>query len=321
MAIYKFYNVQLLPLDTEKTDFAGVEGYCKLFEKLNEQLLIVKEEKLGLASIAVKMAGEMKFAPFSIDVRSTGDSKIVYGRFLKFDQVDEVVETESGDLLFKSKGNSSSKRFSLEFVFEPKSHILAIQDTKGLPARNPLIEALYTLLEPYVIRHFKDYTLTIDELTNAQSIIEFFEAPKKGYKRYSGHVTFSNSDAFDHISEQQLKPVENELKDKNVGFWEAKYRSFKGSLMNDLPIQAKIQMLLATKYGNAEAAYQDENSEKQVYRMQDFPVRLSLNEKTQGVFDKALAVRNLIATAKQKSRASEDVVESLKQTLPEEDKE
>ncbi|EMH4146636.1 TPA: DUF4747 family protein [Providencia stuartii] len=303
MAIYKFYNIQLLPIDTKKVSEVGVDGYCRLFEALSNQVNACKENGDKLSSIAFPMRGEMFFAPYSITITTypskDGESRLVYGSFLKFDDVNEVVDTNSGELLYKSKGNSSSKRYDLEFVFDPEQHVMAIHHTAGLPTRNPLIEALKSILEGHAAELFKNHSLEIEELTAAESIKIFFEKNLLGIKSYDGYVTFSNSGSFDEFAESAIvKKAEKELKDKNVGKWSSKYSSFKGSLMSELPEQAKVQMVLAARYGNVEVSYTDENGEKHKYVMEDHPVREFYKEEKQlGRRSRAIEIKNLIVQA------------------------
>lgn len=318
MAIYKFYNIQLLPIKKSIPE-VGQEGYCKLFESVNNLIEECKANRTKLSSIAYKMRGEMFFSPFSISINEYDKAKhlrVIYGSFLKFDDVNVLVDTNSGKTEYKSKGNTSSKRYDLEFFFDPASHTLAIHDTKGLPARTPLIEALKDILNIHATKLYKEHSLEIEELTSADSIKEFFDLPKKGYKKYDGIVTFSNSDDFDEVIESELKAQEQELKDKSVAKWEATYKSFQNSVMKDLPNQAKIQMALATKYGNAEVTYLDENGHREKYRMENYPVReqLTLRE-YKGVKGKAIAVLGLIKRAIEKTRVAPGTIKSNKEFL------
>ncbi|MFO6502961.1 DUF4747 family protein [Serratia marcescens] len=307
MAIYKFYNIQLLPIDKDVKE-VGHEGYCRLFQSVSDLVKKCKLEKQKLSSIAVSMRGDMFFAPFDVtsyEYPGLNDNKvIVYGSFLKFDDVNELVDTNSGETEFKSKGNTSSKRYNLEFVFDPYKHILAINDTRGLPTRKPLISALMQILDSHAVNLFESHCLEIEELTSADSISEFLNAPKKGYKNYEGIVTFSNSDSFDDgLEMEMLVDAEKELKDKKVAKWVVNYKSFPKSVMNDLPVQAKVQMALATKYGNAEVSYLDEHGARQKYQMEDYPVREKLVEKDiRGRRNRAMEIKNLIIKAIKRTR-------------------
>lgn len=327
MAYFKFYNIQLLPMDTKKTKEVGVDGYCKLFNAIGEQISEIRHKGLKLSSIATKMRGEMYFAPFSVTIKEYPSSnkqipnKLVHGYFLKFDDVNELVDTESGKLEYRSKGNTSSKRFQLEFVFDPNNHIMAIHDTKGLPTKKPLITSLTDIFDGYAHRLFPEHNLEIEELTAADSVQEFFEEPKQGITSYSGKVTFSNSDEWDEYCNASLRPearqAEQELKELSVGKWETKYNAFKDSLMSDLPRTAKIQMMLATLYGNAEARYVSEDGTKKKYYMEDHPVREQLREKahSEGLLNRTIAIVRLIIKAKEKTRVSEDILTSNKNLL------
>ncbi|WP_275379798.1 DUF4747 family protein, partial [Xenorhabdus bovienii] len=82
-----------------------------------------------------------------------------------------------------------------------------------------MIDALDKILGYHAVKLFKDHSLEITELTSAASVIEFLNLPKKGYKSYSGYVTFSNSEDYDADLEGYLKSSvekEKELKEKNI---------------------------------------------------------------------------------------------------------
>ncbi|HEI8461866.1 TPA: DUF4747 family protein [Morganella morganii] len=312
MATFKFYNIQLLPMDRKKSSEVGVVGYCRLFSSVEKQLDTLRNEKKKLSSIAASLMGDMYFSAYSSSAYSypsDGENQyLIHGYFLKFDDVNTLVDTDSGKISYKSVGNTSSRRFQFEYVFDPSLHILAIQDTKGLPTRNALIGALNDVFEYHVNILFPNHSLEIIELTSAESIRDFFLVPKKGYQTYKGEVTFSNSDDFDFDSEDELRELaselELELKVNEVHKWEANYKSFKGHLMSDLPKNAKAQLILAAKYGNAEVSYKDNNNEMQKYKMEKYPVKERLNESNiaQGIKNRALSIKNLIIQANKKAK-------------------
>lgn len=324
MAIYKFYNIQLLPVEKDVKE-VGHEGYSRLFKSVGDLVKTCKDNQHKLSSIAVAMRGDMFFAPFSVtEFEYPGldnNKSVIYGSFLKFDDVNELVDTNSGETEFKSKGNTSSKRFNLEFVFDPYTHVLAINDARGLPTRKPLITALRQILDTHAVNLFKSHSLEIEELTSADSINDFLNAPKKGYKSYEGVVTFSNSDSYDDDIEMELVyEAEQELKDKRVGRWASNYKSFPKAVMNDLPDQAKIQMALATKYGNAEVTYLDEVGERKKYQMEDYPVRERLVEKRiKGNRERAIEIKNLIRMAIEKTRLRIKTIMGNKEFLDKKD--
>ncbi|MCL0015887.1 DUF4747 family protein [Providencia rettgeri] len=312
MATFKFYNIQLLPMDRKKDSEVGVTGYCQLFKSVEKQLEGLREEKQKLSSISAKLIGDMFFSTFSASTYSypaeEGKQYLIHGYFLKFDDVNTLVDTESGKVSYTSPGNNSSRRFQFEYVFDPNLHILAIQDARGLPTRNALIRSLNEVLGYHAIKLFPNHSLEIIELTSAESIRDFFLAPKKGYKTYKGEVTFSNSDDFDFDAEDELRELagelESELKTNEVHRWETEYRSFKDSLMNDLPKNAKAQLILAAKFGNAEVSYKDEHNELKKYKMEDYPVKERLQESgaAQGIKNRALDIKNLITLANRKAK-------------------
>ncbi len=163
MATFKFYNIQLLPVDRKKDSEVGVSGYCKLFESVEKQLETLREEKEKLSSVSAKLIGDMYFSAFSSSIYSypleNGEQYLIHGYFLKFDDVNTLVDTESGKISYTSSGNNSSRRFQFEFVFDPALHILAIQDTKGLPTRNALIKALKEVLGAHANNLFPYHSL------------------------------------------------------------------------------------------------------------------------------------------------------------------
>lgn len=311
MATFKFYNIQLLPTEFKTVKEVGATGYCKLFNSINKKVQEVKQSGDKLSSIAAELRGDMYFSIYSATEISYDDTnKLIHGYFLKFDDVDELLATDSGALKYKSTGNTCSKRHKFEFVFDPNIHVMAIQCKNGLPARKPLIEALFSLLDSHSHELYPSHCLDIEELTSADSINEFFNKPKKGITSFSGQVTFSNSDDFDDLLDDELRPlvkqVEKELKEKNVASWSSRYTSFKGYLMSDLPMAAKAQMCLAAMYGNATASYTDNNGKKQKYQMDDYPVKDSISDnKVIGNKARAFAIAALIPKAKEKTRIKE----------------
>ncbi|MDE9475383.1 DUF4747 family protein [Xenorhabdus bovienii] len=74
--------------------------------------------------------------------------------------------------------------------------------------------------------------------------------------------------------------------------------------MTDIPNDAKMQMLLATKYGNAEARYENDNGEDVKYHMDNSPVRETLGKYSQGILNRVIEIRNLIFRADKKTRAA-----------------
>ncbi|MDE1495705.1 DUF4747 family protein [Xenorhabdus bovienii] len=322
MAIYKFYNIQLLPVDNKEYSEVGADGYCKLFESLGRQTEVTKEQQAKLSSIAVKMRGGMFFAPFSSSVRGypagDGQKKIAHGYFLKFDNVNALIDTDSGEVQYRSKGNTSSRRVEFEFAFDPYMHILAIQHKPELPTSQPLIDALDKILGYHAVKLFKDHSLEITELTSAASVIEFLNLPKKGYKSYSGYVTFSNSEDYDADLEGYLKSSvekEKELKEKNIAQWKVIYKCFKSSLMSDIPDDAKVQMMLATKYGNAEARYKNNDNEEVKYQMENFPVREKLGKYKEGILNRIIEIKKLIDKANEKTKVAKNALLENKRLL------
>ncbi|MCP5351719.1 MAG: DUF4747 family protein [Chromatiales bacterium] len=143
---------------------------------------------------------------------------------------------------------------------EPRTHILAISKlsikTKSnrpqmrLMSGSGVINALETLLSPISEERFKNYVLSIHEMTSSESLDDVLNAD--GYKSIEAKVAFSNSDELiDAIADE----LESDLKQNNVHDAEIIQRSAKRSEMSGLTKTALAFLALATKHGNAVVRY------------------------------------------------------------------
>jgi hypothetical protein len=261
MARFKFYNVQLLPLDTGAHGNIGADGYKTVLSALSEITKKARTTK-KLEQISAPLRNSMFFSPFKIDIYSN----YAAGTFLKFDHIDAIRDLYTGDETMQVGEGLTSKRYSFDFLFDYSKHILAIRIGKGIPSREPLIDALNFIFTPIVESDFPKYTLRIAQLTSRESLDEVLKADS--YSRVDVQVTFSNSDEFD---EQMQKDLEKELKKKNVHDVHHIEKADKNAQMKDMSKVANALLRLATKHGNATVKYNKAEHTK-IYHMADFPV-------------------------------------------------
>ncbi len=135
MASFKFYNIQILPLD-KNDKMIGADGYKAVFSSLK---LKVDEylRKKNLFGISHNLRNDFFFAPESMTIRDD----IAYGTIMKYDNVEKVFGTLDDEEKYVSSGGDSSKKYLFRFVFDFNKHILAIEKGKGLPSVHVLTEA------------------------------------------------------------------------------------------------------------------------------------------------------------------------------------
>lgn len=266
MPKFKYYNVQLLPLDTNSTQNIGPAGYKLLLNSIWDSVRLAIKAK-HLESIAAPLRNDMYLVPFHVAV---GEDYAI-GQLLKFNHIDALRDLYTGDELQKIGQGVTNKRLTFDFVFDFKRHILAISRTPGLPSSRPLVEALAYLVEAQADEIFPQHTVRVIELTESESLEEVLRAD--GYKRVEVTVTFSNSE---ETEEEWERHLEQDLRDNNVHDVEHIERSDKNTHMNGMSEVARGLVGLATKYGNATIRYiKDQTSI--LYQMKDHPVMIDIN--------------------------------------------
>ena len=95
-----------------------------------------------LFKVAADLRNHFHFAPIEVNFNEV----LISGKFIKYDKVDIVIETLSRQEKYAATGIESSKVFEYRFVFDPKTHVLAIEDGTSLPSATPLIKALTQIL-------------------------------------------------------------------------------------------------------------------------------------------------------------------------------
>ncbi|HGA3039202.1 TPA: DUF4747 family protein [Serratia marcescens] len=309
MATYKYYNIQVLPL-TKKQKAIGAVGYTELFNNLNEKLQDVLSSQGDLRSIAVPLRNDFFFSPYEINVRED----MIYGKFLKFDKVDVVRKTISRVQTYAAGFGESSKIYEYRFVFDPVIHILAIEDSPSLPSANVLFVIFNELFKEARNELYKNYRMSVDELTSSASLDQVLKE-SKGYYSFRSEITFSNSNDFLDGLEELLEDVEAEMKDKGIDKLEHRESADKDSIMSDVSTNALIYAGLSCKFGNTEISYKDKSNKKKVFKMADFPVRVRISEsmrKRESVLDYYYDVKNSINLANNNARAGSGLLKKIR---------
>ncbi|MBF4296561.1 hypothetical protein EAY24_25280, partial [Vibrio anguillarum] len=87
MASFKYYNVQILPLDNNEK-MIGVEGYKSIFTSLKDKVDEYLKKK-NLLGISHNLRNDFFLSPESVFVRND----IAYGTIMKYDNVEKVFGT------------------------------------------------------------------------------------------------------------------------------------------------------------------------------------------------------------------------------------
>jgi hypothetical protein len=309
MAVFKYYNVQLLAIDTESHAEVGVEGYKRMFQELAARLQSAKEGK-ALERVSGDLINDFHFAPFKIEVKKD----YVQGMFIKYDKVEKVSNLYTDEDEFKGGRGSTSKRYDFWFLFDFKSHTLAIQAKVGLPSVNPLTKTLSEIFIPVSQELFPNYQISIHEMTSAQSLDKVFNADR--YRRVRVDVTFSNSADLDDALLGEAGLLEKDLKDKSVHSVEHIEKPAAGGFMSGLSKIAKPMLIVAARFGNADVNYQTDGKWSH-YHMKDHPVREEVVPLPKESHDNFMArVLQSIGVARQKTQVSSQVLDQLHNTFP-----
>ncbi|ELP3388005.1 DUF4747 family protein [Vibrio cholerae] len=295
MASFKYYNVQILPLENNGK-MIGVEGYKSIFTSLKDKVDEYLEKK-NLLGISHNLRNDFFLSPESVFVRDD----IAYGTIMKYDNVEKVFGTLDNQEKYVSSGGDSSKKYIFRFVFDFNKHILAIEKSKGLPSVGVLSEAIIDFLDAHRQAKFPEYKIHVIEMTNSESLVQVIQNAES-YKRVQVEVTFSNSEDWsDALEEEILKSVEQEMKDKQIDSLVHIEKAANKSVMSEPTKSAMAYLGLACKFGNASIRYKDKLGKTETYRMTDAPIVLPVKEregsKVKSELDFALDVKSSINKA------------------------
>ena len=270
MASFIVYNIQLLPADTKSTKEIGEEGYKALFAGLERETRDAYKNK-SLSNISFELINDAYFAPR----RTIVQRGYAYGEWLKYSRSDSVDDLYSNARLFEATSGTYpvANRFSFEYVFDYKTHRLAISESGGrLPS--PLIceRALLFIFESFAIKLFPNHVLTVNLISDSTELDQVL-ANAEGYKSVSATLTFPNG----HRLGRQLQ----ELKDNKVHHLKIDASAgSKNTAMPDLPGFLREMVEASVNYGKAKIAYITEAGGKILhYASTKYPAKIRLRLK------------------------------------------
>jgi hypothetical protein len=270
MAGFRYYNVQLLPINVRERGDVGKTGYQAFFAGLKQRVFNAVQDR-RVEAIAYGLRNGLLFSAFTI----APEDDYARGKFLKFDVAESVIDIYTSQTVFTASAGASAHPTYFRFAFDYDRHILAIEDTLNrLPSTGQFIKALSHLLEPVRAEFFPEYILTIDQLAASEAVQKVFDEAK-GFRRVHVTVTFANSDKF-------VQTLQKELREKNIHLVEHTEKANKDSLMDSPTDFGKLLLQIAQRYGNASINYvvgQGKSMKRKVFRMKDHPVRQVLKER------------------------------------------
>lgn len=268
MASFRLYNIQLLPLDTNKTPEVGVVGYRRFLTLLHEAATTAHKQKT-LVDTSYRLPHDTFFAPFTV----VAGEKFSHGKWVKFQRADTVVDLYTNQSLYTAgKGDAAvSNNHLFRFVFDYESHRLAIEEGGGrLPSSNSLLNALISILQPIADQNFPEHTLTVN-LVSESKALEAALAEAAGFRRVEVKVTFPNGELSSRL---------RALKENNVHVLKAEASSDKDALMPKLPDFILEMVRASTDYGRSKFTYVKERlSRLQVFSTELYPEKVRLNAK------------------------------------------
>tara|TARA_R110001583_G_scaffold42804_10_gene136054 strand:+ start:5039 stop:5929 length:891 start_codon:yes stop_codon:yes gene_type:complete len=296
MATFFYYNIQALPIEKDN-DFIGEKGYKSLFTKLSK-LIKAKMAKKELHKIAIPLRNDYYFVPTKIVIKDG----YAYGYFRKYDKVDSLEEFYSEENVFIGKKDQlvSSRSFKFPFVFDFKTHILAIGNKNSrLPNVNVLEEILGDFFTNFIYLESESHCIECICLKEATSINTVLAAGK--YKSIKTVITFSNpQDVEDYLDENI---IEEDLRNNSVNKLTTIHQSSKNGNMTGLTKLAEATFRLATKYGDATACYWSNVTNKfENFDLKNFPVKIPILKKDESESTFFSKIRATITRANQRTK-------------------
>lgn len=269
MASFRLYNVQLLPLDTNRTPEVGVTGYKKLFEEL-ERVRQATHAAKTLVESSYQLANDTYFAAYTIFPRAS----FAEGKWVKYQKAESVIDLYTNRSLFTAAEGDApvSNTYGFRFLFDYEAHRLAVEELGGkLPSPGTLQKAIFKLLEPIAQAHFPEHTLTVNLVSQSKALEQALDEAT-GFKRVDVSLTFPNG----HELTKRLR----EMKENNVHVVKAEASSSKGAMMPHLPEFILELVKASTDYGRAKFTYvKDKVQKHQVFSTEAHPEKVQLRQK------------------------------------------
>ncbi|MDO8778001.1 MAG: DUF4747 family protein [Burkholderiaceae bacterium] len=254
----RIYNIQLLPLDHEKTPDAGETRYLKLFDSLNKEVTkTIKNRRL--VTDAKALVNDSFFAALNCEQHSNkligtkNKYDFVVGRFIKFHQAGEVEDLYTKATLFKAQDGQSAiaNRKEFIYVFDPETHWLAIEEQNGrLPNQKAVEKALSHYLQPVAEFLFPDYILTVNLVSRTDELNAVLERAV-GFTKIDVDITFKNGPTQNEVLQDMARNSLHRLR--------VTATSERGSHMPKMPETIDGIVRNAAQYGSASITYLEQN--------------------------------------------------------------
>jgi hypothetical protein len=166
MAVFIFYNIQLLPKNDSVE--VGIKGYKKLFTLLRDKNKSKFRERIHL-DYHFPINKNSYIGPYDFFSENGG----INGNFVRYSDTDNVSELLTDKVIFDQEKKSTivvgKKKFP--FVFDAKNHILGIEKNAA-PAEDyiKLEEILIYFLKDISDEHFPEHTLTVNLISSPNEL-------------------------------------------------------------------------------------------------------------------------------------------------------
>ncbi|MDP9973272.1 hypothetical protein J2W39_004519 [Variovorax paradoxus] len=186
MAKFIVYNVQLLPTTTKAGNVGG-SGYKKLLALLRALNNKHRREKT-LHLFHRPLTKDIFFGPSEFNVAAG----YVYGYFVKYTRTNLVSDLNRGKIVFQNKTKSTtvSRETRVAFLFNTRTHYLAIDGGAGIKTEN-LTGAIKALFEAAKGEEFPEHELHINLVASAEDVDAILSAAV-GFKKITVDLTFQN---------------------------------------------------------------------------------------------------------------------------------
>lgn len=159
------------------------------------------------------------------------------------------------------KQSAVSNIRDFNFVFDPYSHWIAIENTEGkLPHPKILEKALHKFLNTIAKFYFKDYELKINLISKKDKIEDILEK-SIGYKRVYAKISFKNG--------PKSGDILDEMAAKRINTLEVNAASAKNDVMEDMPEFMNDIVRHSPTYGESRIRYKSNRNGRDVVETYD----------------------------------------------------
>ena len=275
MATFKYFNIKALPHNGKADHLIGEKGYKNIFLELKNAISRAHRAR-NILEISHKLRNDFYLSVLHIHI----EDEFTHGTILKFDKPQALFDTLSGDPMQSIPDNASAHRYEFKYLFNHKTHVIAIQHISGRsPNTNSLINALTSIITPIVNSIFPDHYLKIEVLTSSEELNKVLNHAEK-VRRAQVNFTITNHD--DYLADE-VKATEAEMRTNGIAeIHHTEIGSDRG-FMTSLSSRCIAYLKIAKKNGNATIRYIDKKTSKLTsYVMRDNPLitRIRKTQKT-----------------------------------------